>query len=128
MALNVIGLIPLIFIHNDTSIHYIIICLIILGIGFALFSSPNVNAAMSSVENKYYGIASASLGTMRLIGQMLSMGITMLVFAIIIGNQTISANNNTLLLRSTKIIFIILAVICTAGIYASLARGRVHER
>ena len=127
MALNVAGLIPLIFLHNDTSIHYIIICLIILGVGFALFSSPNVNATMSSVENKLYGIASATLGTMRLVGQMMSMGITMLVFAIIIGNQTISANNTPLLLRSTKIVFIILAVICTTGILASLARGRVHE-
>ena len=128
MALNVFGLIPLIFLHNDTSIHYIIICLIILGVGFALFSSPNVNATMSSVENKLYGIASATLGTMRLVGQMMSMGITMLIFAIIIGNQSISENNNQLLLQSAKIIFIILTVICTAGIFASLARGRVHEK
>lgn len=128
MALNVVGLIPLIFLHNDTSINYIIICLIVLGIGFAFFSSPNVNATMSSVENKFYGIASATLGTMRLVGQMLSMGITMLVFAIIIGNRTISENNSLLLLQSTKIIFIILTVICTVGILASLARGRVHER
>ena len=128
MALNVAGLIPLIFIHNDTSIAYIIICLIVLGIGFALFSSPNVNATMSSVENKFYGIASATLGTMRLVGQMMSMGITMLVFAIIIGNQTLSPNNTPLLLQSTKIVFIILAVICTTGILASFARGRVHEK
>jgi EmrB/QacA subfamily drug resistance transporter len=128
MALNVIGLIPLSFIHNDTSIHYIVICLIILGIGFALFSSPNVNATMSSVENKFYGIASATLGTMRLVGQMLSMGITMLVFAVIIGNHTISEANNPLLLQSAQIIFIILAVICAAGVFASLARGRVHGK
>jgi MFS family permease len=128
MALNVLGLIPLILIHNNTSIFYIVICLIILGIGFAFFSSPNVNATMSSVENKFYGIASATLGTMRLVGQMLSMGVTMLVFAVLIGNNPISETNNPLLLQSTQIIFIILAVICTAGIFASLARGRVHGK
>jgi hypothetical protein len=83
---------------------------------------------MSSVENKFYGIASATLGTMRLVGQMLSMGITMLVFAIIIGNHTISETNSPLLLQSAKIIFIILTIICTSGILASLARGRVHEK
>jgi MFS family permease len=127
MALNVAGLIPLIFIHSDTSIHYIVICLIILGIGFALFSSPNVNATMSSVENKFYGIASATLSTMRLVGQMFSMGITMLVFAVIIGNNTISEANSPLLLRSTQIIIIILAVVCAGGVFASLARGRVHK-
>ena len=127
MALNVLGLIPLIFIHNDTSIHYIIICLIVLGIGFALFSSPNVNATMSSVENKYYGVASATLGTMRLTGQMLSMGITMLVFAVILGNQPLAEANNPLLLQSTHIIFFVLSIVCCGGILASLARGKVHN-
>jgi hypothetical protein len=127
MALNVIGLIPLIFIHNDTSIHYIVFCLILLGLGFALFSSPNVNATMSAVENKFYGIASATLGTMRLTGQMFSMGITMLVFAVILGNHPISEANNHLLLKSTQIIFALLAIICCGGIFASLARGKVHN-
>jgi len=39
--------------------------LILLGFGFALFSSPNTNAIMSSVEKKFYGVASGTLGTMR---------------------------------------------------------------
>jgi EmrB/QacA subfamily drug resistance transporter len=127
MALNVIGLIPLILIQSNTSIHYIIACLILLGIGFALFSSPNVNATMSAVENKFYGIASATLGTMRLTGQMFSMGITMLVFAIILGSQPLSEANNLLLLKSTQIIFAILAIICCGGIFASATRGKVHQ-
>lgn len=127
MALNVVGLIPLIFIHNDTSIHYIVICLILLGIGFALFSSPNVNATMSAVENKFYGVASATLATMRLTGQMFSMGITMLVFAVILGNNPISEASNPLLLKSTHVIFFILAIICAGGIFASAARGKVHK-
>jgi EmrB/QacA subfamily drug resistance transporter len=127
MALNILGLIPLIFIHNDTSIHYIVFCLIVLGIGFALFSSPNVNATMSAVENKYYGVASATLGTMRLTGQMLSMGITMLVFAVILGNQPLAKANNPLLLQSTHIIFFVLSIVCCGGIWASLARGKVHN-
>lgn len=127
MALNVIGLVPLIFLKNDTSIHYILFCLIILGIGFALFSSPNVNAIMSAVENKFYGVASATIATMRLTGQMFSMGITMLVFAVILGNHPLSEANNPLLLKSIQIIFAILSVICCGGIFASLARGKVHN-
>jgi len=128
MALNVIGLVPLIFLKNDTSIHYILFCLIILGIGFALFSSPNVNAIMSAVENKFYGVASATIATMRLTGQMFSMGITMLVFAVILGNHPLSEANNPLLLKSIQIIFAILSVICCGGIFASLARGKVHNK
>lgn len=127
MAINVIGLIPLIFIQSNTSIHYIVICLILLGVGFALFSSPNVNATMSAVGNKFYGVASATLGTMRLTGQMFSMGITMLVFAIILGSQPISEANNLLLLKSTQFIFAILAIICCGGIFASATRGKIHQ-
>jgi EmrB/QacA subfamily drug resistance transporter len=127
MALNVIGLVPLIFIRSDTSIHYIVLCLIVLGVGFALFSSPNVNATMSAVENKFYGVASATLSTMRLTGQMFSMGITMLVFALILGNHPIAEAGNPLLLKSMQIIFFVLAIICCGGIFASLARGKVHQ-
>jgi hypothetical protein len=63
---------------------------------------------------------------MRLTGQMFSMGITMLVFAVILGNHPISQANNPLLLKSIQIIFTLLAVICCGGIFASLARGKVH--
>ena len=90
MVLTVVGLVLLIFLNSHTSIEYVLFCLILLGIGFALFSSPNVNAIMSAVEKKYYGVASATVGTMRLTGQMFSMGITMLVFAVILGDYPIS--------------------------------------
>ena len=127
MAITVAGLVPLIFLNNSTGINYVLTCLIVLGIGFALFSSPNVNATMSAVEKKFYGVASATLGTMRLTGQMFSMGITMLVFAVILGNHPISEANHQLFLKSNQLIFSILSVICCGGIFASLARGKVHH-
>jgi EmrB/QacA subfamily drug resistance transporter len=127
MALTVTGLILLIYLSSKTSVDYILFCLVLLGIGFALFSSPNVNATMSSVQKKYFGVASATLGTMRLIGQMSSMGITMLIFAVFLGDHPISEANSFLLLKSTKFIFAILAIICCGGIFASLARGKMHN-
>jgi MFS family permease len=126
MTLNVLGLLPLMLIRSDTSIHYIVLSLIVLGVGFALFSSPNVNATMSAVENRYYGIASATLSTMRLVGQMFSMGIAMLVFAVILGNVPWAQSGN-LLLKSTQIIFLIMGILCCTGIFASLARGKVRQ-
>jgi len=127
MTLTVTGLVLLIFLSSKTSVAYILFCLVLLGIGFALFSSPNVNATMSSVQKKYFGVASATLGTMRLIGQMSSMGITMLIFAVFLGDHPISEANSFLLLKSAKFIFAILAVICGGGIFASLARGKMHN-
>jgi EmrB/QacA subfamily drug resistance transporter len=128
MTLTVIGLVLLLFIGDDTNIQYIVMCLILLGVGFAFFSSPNVNATMSAVDNKFYGVASATLATMRITGQMFSMGITMLVFAIIlVANQPISQAETPLLLKSIRIIFFILAIICGGGIFASAARGKVNR-
>ncbi|MBN1364968.1 MAG: MFS transporter [Syntrophaceae bacterium] len=127
MTITVVGLVLLIFINGSTNINYVLFCLIVLGFGFALFSSPNVNATMSAVENKFYGVASATLGTMRLTGQMFSMGITMLVFAVILGNHPISEANHHLFLKSIQLIFIVLSIICCGGIFASLARGKMHN-
>ena len=83
---------------------------------------------MSSVESRYYGVASATLATMRMVGQMLSMGIAMLVFAVMLGNRNLSAESGSLLISSGRLIFAILAMTCLFGIFASLARGRMHKR
>ena len=80
MALVAIGLFLLIFVNSETTTLTLVLYLMLLGLGFALFSSPNTNAVMTSVDRKTYGIASSILGTMRLTGQMFSMGIAMLVF------------------------------------------------
>lgn len=127
MTITVVGLVPLIFLNNATSVNYVLVCLFLLGMGFGLFSSPNVNATMSSVEKKFYGVASATLATMRLLGQMFSMGITMLVFAVFLENHPISPASHDLFLKSNQLIFSILSVISVGGIFASLARGKVHN-
>jgi EmrB/QacA subfamily drug resistance transporter len=127
MAITVMGLVQLIFLNGDTSINYVLFCLVLLGIGFAFFSTPNVNATMSAVEKRYYGVASATLATMRLMGQMISMGITMLVFAVILGSKPISVATQHLFLESSQLIFFILSIICCGGIFASLARGKMHN-
>jgi hypothetical protein len=100
--------------------------LAILGIGFAFFSSPNINAVMSSVEKRFYGVASGMLATMRLTGQMFSMGMTLLLFALYIGPVQITAEKYPLFLTCVKMAFIISAILCFAGIFASIARGKTH--
>jgi EmrB/QacA subfamily drug resistance transporter len=127
MALTVVGLLIFAFISSYTSLYIIIFDLILLGIGFAFFSSPNVNAIMKSVDMKFYGIASATLATMRMIGQMLSLGIVMLIFSLIIGRVQISPQYFSVFIKSTKILFLIFAILCFAGIWASLARGKIHN-
>jgi EmrB/QacA subfamily drug resistance transporter len=126
MALTVVGLFLLAFLQGNTPLEFVIANLILLGLGFALFSSPNTNAVMSSVERDAYGVASGTLGTMRLTGQMFSMGIAMLIFAIHIGHTQITPEYYPVFLRSMRSAFIFFAVLCFGGVFASLARGKVH--
>ena len=126
MGLTVIGIFPFIFLNEETSLGLIVASLIVLGFGFALFSSPNTNAVMSSVEKRFFGIASATLATMRQVGMMLSMGMVMLLFATYIGRVQITPEYHPPFLRSVNTAFIISTVLCFGGIFASLGRGKVR--
>jgi EmrB/QacA subfamily drug resistance transporter len=127
MAVTTVGLVLLIFLNQDRGIGFILLSLGILGLGFALFSSPNSNAIMSSVDRKFYGVASGTLGTMRITGQMFSLGIATLLFAIYIGQVQITPEYYPLFIKSTKTAFIIFAALCFGGIFASLARGKTKQ-
>ncbi|HVP25741.1 MAG TPA: MFS transporter [Methanomicrobiales archaeon] len=127
MGLCAAGLLLLAFIRGDTPLSYLIAALTLLGIGFALFSSPNTNAVMSSVEPRCYGVASGTLGTSRYVGQMLSMGIAMTLFAVFIGQVEIGPANYPGLLSAIQAGFLIMTILCVIGIFPSLARGKMRE-
>jgi EmrB/QacA subfamily drug resistance transporter len=126
MALTVIGLALFTLRDGQTTLIFIEASLIFIGLGFALFSSPNTNAVMSSVEKRYLGIAAATLGTMRLTGQMLSLGTAALVFALIMGRVQITPEYYPLFLSAMQIAFLIFAALCVGGVVASLVRGKVR--
>jgi EmrB/QacA subfamily drug resistance transporter len=124
MAVITVGLIFLSFLDDATVTMYIIGSLVILGTGFGLFSSPNTNSIMSAVEKKFLGVASATVGTMRLTGQMVSMGIATMVMNVFIGNAKIIPSNHYLFIHSTRVIFVLFSFLCFIGVFASLARGK----
>jgi len=121
-----VGLVLFIFLNEETPLGLIIGNLILIGFGFALFVSPNTNAIMSSAPKTAYGVASATLATMRQVGMVLSMGVAMLMFTLYIGRVQITPEYYPLFQQSMKTSFIIFAVLCFGGIFASLARGKVR--
>jgi EmrB/QacA subfamily drug resistance transporter len=126
MTLTSIGLFLFAFLHENSSHLSIIVRLIILGLGFGLFSSPNTNAIMGSVEKRFYGLASGSVGTMRLLGMMISMGIATVVFAVYLGRVQITTEYYPLLVRSVNVAFAVFAILCFGGIFLSMARGKLR--
>ena len=81
---------------------------------------------MGSVSKRTYGVASATLATMRQTGMTLSMGVVMFLFALYIGRAEITPEQHGLFLESAKVAFIVFGCSCFVGIFASLASGDVR--
>jgi EmrB/QacA subfamily drug resistance transporter len=127
MALCVVGLLAFVFVGKETPYWYIITMLCVLGLGFAFFSSPITHTIMGSVEKRFLGVASATLGTMRLAGQSISMGLATLVLAIVVGRHVVGPGDYPHLLTSVRISFAIFTVLCVLGVAASLVGPRAEE-
>jgi Na+/melibiose symporter-like transporter len=124
MLFTAVGLFLLRFIGDNIPLSFIVFCSIVLGFGFALFSSPNTNAIMSSVDRRLYGIASSMVSTMRMLGQTFSMGISTIVFNAFTGKPQ-SQVDHLLLINSTRVILSIFTILCIVGIFTSLGRGKI---
>jgi MFS family permease len=127
MALCVVGLSLFALLTPGTSLETILISLVFMGLGFAFFSSPNTNAIMSSVDKCDFGVASGMVSTMRLIGQLMSLGIAMLIFTVIMGHVEIAPGQIDTLMISIKLAFGVFAGLCVLGTIFSLARGNLER-
>ncbi len=126
MGISAVGLLLFSGLSRQTTLGTVVAGLVVVGFGFALFSSPNTNAVMGAVEKKHYGVASATLATMRMLGQMLSMGIATLIFSLLIGKSRITPALYPDFLKSVTVAFIVFSALCGVGVFFSLARGRVR--
>lgn len=126
MGITTIGLAYFVFLGFTTPLWLIGANLGLLGFGFALFSSPNMSAIMGSVERKQYGLASGTVATMRLLGQMCSMTLVTVFLTHFIGEAEIQPDNYPLFVESMRMCFAFFVVLCTIGIGFSLFRGKVR--
>lgn len=128
MGLTVIGLAIFVFLGEETPLWFVAVILALHGLGFALFSSPNTNAVMGSVEKRFYGVASGIASTMRLMGNSFSIGTVTLVFSLYVGQVRITPEHYPAFLMSVQVIFAVFALLCFVGVFASLVRGRMREK
>ncbi len=128
MAMCIVGLGMFAFLDANTPIWLIISMLIWVGLGFALFSSPNMNTIMSSVDRSQYGQASGLAASMRVFGQIISMSIITLLISFNFGSQSVEAVSDQLFLSAMQWGFIIFAIIGIPGIYFSYFRGNMKNQ
>jgi EmrB/QacA subfamily drug resistance transporter len=125
MTLTAAGLFLFTFLDQNTSVTFVVLSLVFLGFGYAFFAAPNAKAVMSSVENRYYGVASGTIGTMRMVGMSFSMGITIVIFSVYLGKVQITPTYYPLFLKCVKTTFTLFAVLCLVGAaMQSLAREK----
>ena len=123
LALSAACLFGLAALSETTPVAAIIVILAVLGVGVGLFSSPNTTAVMGSVGKRYYGSASAMVAMMRSLGMMMSMGLVLVVFAVIMGSTVVTPAIFPEFLASVNLIFLIFAVLSILGVFLSLRKN-----
>jgi len=122
MGLCAAGLAIAASITATTSIMLIMVMLATLGLGFALFSSPNISVIMGSVPPRYLGVASGLNSTMRTLGMMGSMTIITIIFSIFMEDHAVTPQTQPQFLTSMHTALVTFSVLCIVGIFFSIAR------
>lgn len=124
MAMCSLGLAAFAFLGEASPVWFIVVVLLWVGLGFALFSSPNMNTIMSSVQKFQLGQASGTAASMRVVGQIISMTIATLFFAGMFGSKSIENVSDELFLHAMKYGFISFSLISVMGIYFAYSRKK----
>ncbi len=122
MGLCATGLAIAASITATTSISLIMVMLATLGLGFALFSSPNISVIMGSVPPRYLGVASGLNSTMRTLGMMGSMTIITVIFSIFMADHAVTPQTQPQFLASMHTALLTFSALCIVGIFFSIAR------
>lgn len=92
------------------------------GVGFALFSSPNMTVILGSVRPEDYAIASSLTGAFRTFGMAVSMAGITVVFRLVMGEASVHAAGAQALVTSMRTVLSLAAVLSVAGVVLSLGR------
>ncbi|GAC31991.1 major facilitator transporter [Paraglaciecola polaris LMG 21857] len=111
----------------DTQAWYIGSSLLLIGIGFGLFSTPNNNAIMGAVHSSELGVASASLNLARTIGNLVGMSLVNLLVHHYIGDAQILPEQYPALLQTVLVALNISFAFVLIACVISGFRGREQK-
>ena len=123
MVICSIGLALAAFINSGAGLLFVVLVLSIMGVGFALFASPNMTIIMGSVEARQYGTASSLVATMRTIGMLSAMTIVTLLLNIFMGQAEVRTTTIPEYIQTMHTGFIVFALLSVFGVVCSMVRG-----
>ena len=126
MAIVAISLLLMSRLTMSSSVLFIEISLMIMGIGLSLFAAPNTNANLSSVSSEDRSLANGMLGTMRHLGQALSLAIGASTVGLFLSEDIYNVGGSisvTQYVGGLSQAFFIGFIIAVLGIFIALIRG-----
>jgi MFS family permease len=114
------GLLVLSMMNMQTSVTYIACSLLLIGVGFGLFSTPNNNAIMGGVKPSEVGVASASMNLSRTIGNLFGMSLVNLMVHYYLGDAQFTQQQNPELIHTVEmalkmsLAFVVVACVISA--------------
>lgn len=128
LSINTLALVLLSFLNANTSKFQVMVLIIMLGFGSALFQSPNTNAIMSSVARNKVGVAGSINAFSRNFGMISGTTISVIIFMFItktgINNMTSGAFDSTLFLKGFRVVLLSAGVISLIGVGLSAIRTK----
>jgi len=135
MALTCLALFMLSTLTVTFPAFYVVLMLLVLGLGMGIFSAPNTSSVMGSVGKNRLGVAAGTLSTMRFTGQSLSIAIMGAVTAtaipstilsgLLIGIQSdIGTVATEAFVEGIHRAFFVSGFIAALGVFTSLVRGK----
>lgn len=120
VSFTLIGTFLATWITINVSIFWLCLVLACHGIGFAMFSSPNMKIIMTSVDKTRTGVASALAAEMRTLGMVVSMLLITLFMSLIIGQTQITVDSAGLYLTVMRYSLITIAILGGLALIMSL--------
>ena len=127
-GLTTLSLFILTFIGEDTPISLVIVSLILMGSGIALFQSPLVRTLLGSVPREMFGVSSGMVETMRLAGMTVSIAIALIIFTVAGSSASAASLPAGVFLASLHTTFPLLLVISLFAFGMALTLTRSEEQ
>ncbi|MEZ4599047.1 MAG: MFS transporter [Syntrophotaleaceae bacterium] len=122
MTLCCFGLLLAATIAPGTPVAVVVGALLLLGLGYAFFSTPNTSVIMGCLPRRYLGVASGLTGTMRSLGMTFSMVVVTLSFSFFMEGRTISPATIPEFMASMQTDMLFFSGLSVVGIGCSLGR------